>query len=152
MAYFGHESTGGSIVTFDPRTRVPIRTLPKTIEASCYNRVLLALARLGEPLEVELPTLRMSIRVERRWWLGRSLINDIPLMAWLEFQAGDRGLHEPVPCCLHIYHFHAGLLAGHAPQCLVSALEERLARWQGSGRHRVAPLVRKAGLPDGKRP
>lgn len=139
-------------MTFDPRTRVPIRTLLKTIEASCYNRVLLALARLGEPLEVELPALRMSIRAERRVWVGRSLINDIPLMAWLEFQAADRGLHEPVPCRLHLYHFHAGLLAGHAPQCLAAALEARLARWPRGGSHRVASLVRRAGSPEGKRP
>ncbi len=138
-------------MTFDPRTRVPIRTLPKTIEACCYNRVLLALARLGEPLEVELPALRMSIRAERRVWLGRSLINDIPLMAWLGFQVVDRGLHEPVPCRLHLYHFHAGLLAGHAPQCLAVALEARLAKWSGAGSHCVAPLVRRVGSPEGKR-
>ena len=92
------------------------------------------------------------MRAERRLWLGRSLINDIPLMAWLDFQVTGRGLHEPVPCRLHLYHFHAGLLAGHAPQRLAAALEERLARRQRGGSQRVAPLVCRAVSPEGKRP
>ncbi len=139
-------------MAFDPRTRTPIRTFPKVIEAPCYNRVLLALARLGEPLEVEIQKLRMSIRVERRHWLASSLINDIPLMAWLDFQAADRGLHEPVPCQVHLYHFHAGLLVGHAPQCLANVLEERLAHWQGGPRfgHEVRRFARPV-VPE-KRP
>lgn len=139
-------------MTFDPRTRVPIRALPKTIEASCYNRVLLALARFGEPLEVELPALRMTMRAERRVWLGRSLINELPLMAWLDFQVMDRGLHEPVPCRLHLYHFHAGLLAGHVPRCLAAALEERLGRRHSGVSYGVARLVHPTVSQDRKRP
>lgn len=119
--------------------------MPKLIEASCYNRVLLALARLGEPLDVDLAALRMSIRVERRVWLARSLVNDIPLMAWVDFEGGRRALHVPVSCRIHLYHFHAGLLMGHAPQCLAHALAERLARRQAALPRGVAPRVAQLG-------
>lgn len=131
-------------MAFDPRAHIPIRTLSKTIDASCYNRIALALARLGDPLEAELPALRMTIRVERRLWLGRSLINDVPLMAWLNFQVAGRGLHEPVLCQLHLYHFHAGLLVGQAPLSLAACLQERLTQRQGTHEGRpVAPFVRR---------
>ncbi len=132
-------------MAFDPRTRVPIRALPKTIDAACYNRVSLALTRLGEPLDVEIEPLRIAIRVERKVWAAWSLVNDIPLMAWVDFHVGERGLHEPVPCQVRLYHFHAGLLMGHAPQLLANALDERLGR-QRRGRPRaVTPLMRREG-------
>ncbi len=127
-------------MTFDPRTHAPIRILPKTIDAACYNRISLALARLGDPLSVEIKPLRMVIRVERRLWVARSLVNEIPLMTWGDFQVGGRGLHEPVPCRVRLYHFHAGLLLGHAPQRLANALDERLGR-HANRLHRQSPAV-----------
>ena len=135
-------------MTFDPRTHVPIRILPKTIDAACYNRISLALARLGEPLNVEIGALRMMIRVERRLWVARSLVNEIPLMAWVNFQVGGRGLHEPVPCQVRLYHFHAGLLMGHAPQLLADKLDSRLEQYGNGLRRRspaVTPLTRREG-------
>ena len=33
----------------------PLRVMPKTIPATCYNRVRLALIRLGKPLRFGLP-------------------------------------------------------------------------------------------------
>ena len=135
-------------MTFDPRTYVPIRILPKMIDAACYNRISLALARLGDPLSVEIRALRMIIRVERRLWVARSLINEIPLMAWLNFQVSGRGLHEPVPCQVRLYHFHASLLMGHAPQLLANNLDERLERYASRFRGRspaVTPLMRCEG-------
>ncbi len=132
-------------MAFDPRARVPIRTLPKTIDAACYNRVSLALARLGEPLDVEIMSLRIAVRVERKMWAAWSLVNDIPLMAWVDFHVGERGLHEPVPCQVCLYHFHAGLLMGHAPQLLAHALDERLARQHRGQPRAVTSLVRREG-------
>lgn len=135
-------------MAFDPRTSVPIRTLPKMIDAACYNRV--SLARLGEPLDVEIPALRMTVRVERRLWTARSLVNDILLMVWADFQVGERGLHEPVPCRMHLYHFHAGLLMGHAPPMLAKVLDE----WLGRDRrgHRPPRAVTVLARPNGADP
>ena len=135
-------------MTFDPRSYVPIRTLSKTIDAACYNRISLALARLGDPLSVEISPLRMVMRVERRFWVARSLVNEIPLIAWVNFRVGGRGLHEPVPCQVRLYHFHASLLMGHAPQLLANNLDERLERYTSRLRGRspaVTPLMRGEG-------
>ncbi|WP_298136660.1 hypothetical protein [Acidiferrobacter sp.] len=115
-------------MAFDPRTHAPVRTLPRMIDAACYNRVALALARLGGPLNVEISVLRITIRVERRLWVARSLTDHMPVMAWLNFQVAGRGLHEAVPCEVRLYHFYGGLLMGHAPQLLVSRLDAWLAR------------------------
>ncbi len=119
--------------------------MSRTIDAACYNRVCLAVARLGEPLEVEIASLRLTVHVERRLWVARSLINAIPLMAWLDFDVARSALHEPVSCRVHLYHFHAGLLMGHTPQLLAGVLEDRLSRRQRvpTGMARVTALTRR---------
>ncbi|MDA8391138.1 MAG: hypothetical protein M0Z76_10485 [Gammaproteobacteria bacterium] len=111
---------------YDLTNATPIRTIPKLIEAGCFNKVLLALGRFRSPYEIALDDLRVRVILERRQWVGCSLINDFPLMAWVDFDSANRGLHEPVACRLHLYHFHAGLLMGRVPAALESALTERL--------------------------
>jgi hypothetical protein len=107
----------------------PLRTLPKTIEAVRYNRVRLALLRLGSPLRVELPRLQLDMLLERQAWIAFCLWQqNFPMLAWTEFDARQRaGLHEPVHCCLRLYHVHAGLLMGVALDAMDVRLAERLA-------------------------
>ena len=107
---------------------VPLRTLPKTIAAAQYNRVRLALRRLGKPLRLEMPRLRVEIVLDDRVWLcHRPLSSELPVLAWTDFEARGRALHEPVHCVVHLYHFHAGLLMGVALDGLDSVLVERLS-------------------------
>lgn len=115
-------------MTFDVGAVVPIRTMDKQIEARCYNRARLAMGRLGEPLEIVIAALRIRMTLESRVWVARSLVNDVPLMAWAEFDHRRHAIHEPVSCRLHLYHFHAGLLMGRVPLMLETLLEDCLAR------------------------
>lgn len=107
----------------------PIRRLPKVIEASCWNRARLALRRLPRPLYLPLAGLRgLEVILEEDCWMcvDRNL-GDHPILAWKEFAArGRSALDAPVPCMLHLYHCHAGLIMGSALEALESALEERL--------------------------
>jgi hypothetical protein len=109
----------------------PLRVMPKTIEAACYNQVRLALRRLGNPLRVELPEHRgLEIILEDDNWLCvDSARNDQPIMAWLCFDTRrhNNALHEPVPCQLRLYHMHAGLIMGSALDALEQSLVAKLA-------------------------
>ena len=107
---------------------VPLRTLPKTLDAACYNRVRLALLRLDNPLRIELSRLRVEVLLDDTTWLCyRPYESDLPLLAWTAFQTKNRALHEPVPCKLHLYHFHAGLLMGVTLDNLSAVLDEYLS-------------------------
>lgn len=106
----------------------PLRSIPRSIDAPCYNTVRLALSRFPNPVVVELAPLRVEFFLTRKSWVGRSVINGIPLLAWTGFEVPRRALHEPVPCQLNLYHFHAGLLMGSALDHVRVALEIRLTR------------------------
>ena len=80
---------------------LPWRVFPKTIEAACYNRVRLALLRLGFPLRVALQQHRgLEVILDSAMWLCvDSNTEDQPILAWREFQTCERrGLHLPVSC------------------------------------------------------
>lgn len=111
--------------------RPVMRTLHKTIHARDYNRVRLALLRLGCPLRVTLPGLaHIDMLLDRDEWLcvdrghGRQ-----PLLAWTDFRAVDRAaLHTPIRCTVEFYHCRAGVLLGAAWQALRCELAGRLDR------------------------
>lgn len=107
----------------------PLRTLPYMMPAAHYNPVKLALLRLGSPLELELPKLGLALVLDRRFWLGLSLWQELlPMIEWTRFDTrGRRGLDQPVACELRFYHVHAGLLVRPALEALDEALRERLA-------------------------
>lgn len=102
-----------------------LHTLPKTIEAACYNRVRLALLRRGRPLRVAVPNHRglEMILDDRHWLCVDSFQNDQPILGWDEFEtAGRAALHAPVSCRLCFYHVHAGLVMGSVLDALQQAL------------------------------
>jgi len=113
----------------------PLRVMPKTIEAVCYNHVRLALGRLGNPLRVDLPDHRglEVILNDHHWLCVDSIKDDQPIMAWLDFDTRrhNQALHEPVPCNLRLFHMHAGLVMGSALDALVQSLAEKLAAEPG---------------------
>jgi len=106
-----------------------LRTLPKTIEASVYNHVRLALRRLGAPLRIAVPDHRgLEIILDHHLWLCVDAnAEDQPVMAWKEFASQGRDdLQAPVACTLELYHRFAGLVMGSALDALGEALHERL--------------------------
>ncbi len=119
------------------RDLAPLRSIPKTVDACYYNRVRLALKRLGNPLEVELDgRLRQSdmLLTDREWLCVDRARDDLPLLAWTDFAIKERdALHAPVRCTLHLYHAHAGLLMGRALPVLDRVLQQRLAKVDDTG-------------------
>ena len=113
----------------DRSSHVALRTLPKSIEASVYNHVRLALLRLGRPLRIEVPRHRGLdvILDDDAWLVVDSCADDQPILAWLDFiRHGRDNLLAPMSCTLELYHRCAGLIMGTALDALDEALGARL--------------------------
>lgn len=83
------------------------------INASYYNRVRLALTRLGKPLRIELINLcGLDVILDDNEWIcvDRN-VSDLPSVAWTDFKIGARNnLHKPVACQVRYYQDHADLV------------------------------------------
>lgn len=117
----------GLPMALDLRELIPIRTYPKQVEAQVFNRVRLALLRGAEPLYVEVARINLEFQLERDVWLGRSIINGAPIMAWTAFTPHRDALHEPVSCLLHLYHVQAGLVMGAALSAIDDTIKAHFA-------------------------
>ena len=100
-----------------------------SVKALHYNLVQVALKRLGSPLRFSLPKQQsLDLHLENDAWIvvDKSL-NDIPVMAWIEFDAAGRtSLHKDIPCILKIYHSHAGRLIKQVMEAMTLLIGERL--------------------------
>lgn len=107
----------------------PLRIMPKEIEASTFNLVRLALARLANPLRVSLIDHRcLDVILDLQQWICVDACKDDQLiMVWREFDMQHRAaLHESINCKLYLHHMHASLIMGTARDDLAKSLNELL--------------------------
>lgn len=101
----------------------PLRSIPYMMEAALYNRVRLALLRIGNPLELELKKTGVDMVLEKTCWVGYLCVQvSLPLIAWQDFDLDRSTLDAPVQCTMLLFHHHSWL---HMPKIL-SALDEEL--------------------------
>ena len=116
-----------------------------TMRAEDYNLVHIALNRLENPIRVELPRLRtLDLILEKDAWIviDRSL-NDIPVLAWIDFKVAHRQtLHEPVACERRTYHTHALIIADKVIEAMHLILGERLGAISPSTPEQVISIKR----------
>lgn len=107
----------------------PLIAVPAQIRARRYNRVRLALIRLENPIRFALTGLRHlhMILDDDSWVCVDASLNELPIVAWLDFDVRDRSsLHLPIQCrCLH-YHAHADLITDRTLNAMDEVLERRL--------------------------
>ncbi|MGE0081651.1 MAG: hypothetical protein AB7U81_10175 [Thiohalomonadaceae bacterium] len=86
-----------------------LKVIAATVEASHYNHVRLVLRRMGTPQELVLGSRGLSITLDRHAWvLVDRHLEDLPLMAWTDFDTQRRsGLHSPIQCRILLYHEYA---------------------------------------------
>ena len=124
-------------------TDIPVyETLKTAVSAEHFNLVQIALKRLGSPIRLELPKLRtLDFLLDEETWIivDRSL-NDIPVMAWLDFETKDRGLHEPLNCTLNLYHAHANIIHPRVIEAMTLLLGEQLADKEIPGNSSISKL------------
>jgi len=108
---------------------LPLRIMPKVIEASTFNLARLALRRVANPLRVSLTDHRcLDVILSQKQWLCVDACNeDQPILAWREFDIQHRdALHQSIDCQLYLYHTHAGLIMGTARDGLAQVLTNLL--------------------------
>ncbi len=104
-------------------------TLHKVILAEDYNRVRLALRRIGNPLQIELTSMKcLDVILTNQYWLCvDTCMDDGPIMAWTDFEPTEHSaIHTPVNCMLRLYHMHAGLVMGEVLEAIGSTLHHKL--------------------------
>ncbi len=117
------------------RSKLPdvpvLKSMPARIIAPHYNRVQVAMRKLGHPLQLMLPGMRgFQVYVEDDAWIcaDRNL-NNLPILAWTEFRPGARnGLDDPVPCRLLYYHPYANVVIRTVLDDAVKILNARMRR------------------------
>lgn len=124
-------------------TDIPVyERVDTTVLAEHFNLVKISLKRLGSPIRLELPKLRtLDLLLDEETWIivDRSL-NDIPVMAWLDFKTKDRSLHEPLPCTLNLYHAHANIIHQRVIEAMTLLLGEKLAALEKHDKGSVSSL------------
>ncbi|WP_303901705.1 hypothetical protein [Thiohalomonas denitrificans] len=98
------------------------------VDGADYNLVHRALSRDGPSIRLALPglkTLEMILQHDA-WIVVDVAFNDIPVLAWTDFEAKGRStLHESVPCRVRLYHGHASMVLRRALQIVRDELSER---------------------------
>jgi hypothetical protein len=113
------------------------------IGAHRYNRVQIALKRLGEPLRWQIPKLKhLDLIIEREAWIVVDrVLNDVPVVAWTDFQAEHReNLHEPVKCRVRYYHAHAGMILERTLKSMETLLGDELNKLAPTDHTPVLPF------------
>ena len=81
-----------------------------SVDANHFNQAQTALKRIGQQIRFKIPKLNHLdlILQEDAWIVVDRVLNDVPIVAWTDFQTEGRdNLHEPVPCEVRLYHFAA---------------------------------------------
>lgn len=118
-----------------------------TIEASHYNQIRLALQRLPTPIRLRLDGLNhVDLIIDGDSWVCvDTTLNDLPIVAWTDFDSRRQGLHHPINCKLHYFHYKAGLLVLKALNAARAQLAEQTSPAP------FCPLAPTAGKPRNQR-
>jgi len=105
---------------------IPIYERRQTnIDAAHYNLVRRFFIKGHSELRYPLPGLRTLdlILEEKAWIVVDRDLNDVPVLAWVNFKTEHRSaIHEPIACDLWMYHIHATVIL----EKVLALLDERM--------------------------
>jgi hypothetical protein len=113
------------------------------IPANYYNHVQVAFKRLGEDLRFPIPKLRHLdlILQNDAWIIVDRVLNDVPVVAWTDFQTEHRAtLHEPIKCRIRLYHAHGAIIMQRTLEAMELILGEMLDELQHHDSADISPL------------
>ena len=98
------------------------------VDSKIYNLWRRAKLHFATPIRLSLNFKDIVLVLEDREWVCvDETQNDMPVLAWVEFEDKGRDvLHEPVKCKLNHYHYAASKLHDSALEQMGSMLEEML--------------------------
>ena len=101
---------------------------PHRVPASVYNLWRRHWRRTQKPLDFHLEGIPpMAIKMEKSLWVCVDVgLNEVPVIAWSDFQDEDRALHDPVPCVVTQFHFGASKIRAQILEVLEAELTRRV--------------------------
>ena len=99
------------------------------IDAKLYNLWRRAKLHLAQPIRLPLVDYAHCVMIleEHEWVCVDEQQNDLPILAWVEFEdKGRDALHLPIKCKLNYYHYAASKLRAHSLELMLDELEKRL--------------------------
>lgn len=115
---------------YDRLGEVPVYALRQAeVSATHYNHVIVALRRLGSEIRLPIPKLKHLdlILQKNAWIIVDRVLNDIPIVAWTDFETSHRdNLHQPIRCSQRMYHIHAPMILGRTLEAMELLLGEQL--------------------------
>ena len=99
------------------------------VSARLYNLWRRAKLHFALPIRIAFPGHPGMVMIleEREWVCANERQNDLPVLAWVDFE--DRGraaLHEPVNCKLNHYHYAASKFRAAGLSVMEQSLEKYL--------------------------
>jgi len=107
----------------------PLQSTSGNVSAVYYNHVKTALKRINKSLRYKIPTLKHLdlILQEDAWIVVDVVLNDMPILAWSEFQTEHREtLHEPIKCEVDFFHYAAEMIMDKTLEAMELLLGEEL--------------------------
>lgn len=107
----------------------PMQSTSSNVSAVYYNHVLTALKRLNNSLRYKIPTLKHLdlILHEDAWIVVDTVLNDMPILAWTNFEIEHREtLHEPIKCKIKFFHYAAEMIMDKTLEAMELLLGEEL--------------------------
>ena len=103
---------------------------PGNVDADYFNLAQTALKRIEEQIRFRIPKLNHLdlILQQDAWIVVDRVLNDMPVVAWTDFQTEGRdNQHEPVPCEIRLYHFAARMILNKTLDAMKVILGKSLA-------------------------
>ncbi len=116
---------------------------PGNVDANYFNQAQTALKRIGQQIRFKIPTLNhLDLIVQQdAWIIVDRVLNDIPVVAWTDFQTeGRNNLHEPIACEIRLYHFAARMVLKTTLDAMEDILGQSLAEQDSDKPEKVLPF------------
>ncbi len=100
-----------------------------SVKANYYNHVQIALKKLGPKIRFRIPKLKhLDLILQKDAWIVVDIVlNDMPIIAWTEFNTEHReNLHEPIQCELRTWHVAAAMVRDRTLEAMEVMLGEAL--------------------------
>lgn len=100
-----------------------------TVSAAHYNHVQTGLHRLHVKLRYNIPKLKNLDLILQKdaWIIVDQNLNDMPIVAWTQFETEHReSLHEDIKCEIRLFHHAAGMILDRTIEAMELLLGEEL--------------------------
>lgn len=119
---------------------------PGKVNALYYNHVQTALKHLSNQVRLKIPKLKHLDLILQKdaWIIVDTVLNDIPVAAWTNFETEHRdSLHEPIQCEIRFFHYAASMVLNRTLEAMELMLGELLENELPEEKSSVIPFKKE---------